>query len=238
MSLKLGNQLRATKTESTIAYHKLQCIRKYGPRSEFENNETEEESIKRLRLLYESSPDDNTTITRGYDLILMLCPGHPMKGVSVCRKVLPLSQRILGHNHSTTQGIEFRMHATLCAAYFVELKNHNGIFRALSYEGDQCVLEGPFTPSEVAAALNQSGKASGQDRKQTVVVDAKNVILPKSGTPVICHGLVNNATYLNGKIGEVRCYDETAGRYGAYLDDKSIKPKNFKPKNLRIYFDL
>jgi hypothetical protein len=59
------------------------------------------------------------------------------------------------------------------------------------------------------------------------------------GTPVICHGL-NNAAYLNGKIGDICSFDTTAEtlRYGVHFEDGSITPKSVKGANLRILFEL
>jgi hypothetical protein len=73
---------------------------------------------------------------------------------------------------------------------------------------------------------------------QTLRVDPSDVILKTNGTPVICHGLKNTAAHLNGKIGDIRSFDETTGRYGVYFEDESIKPKSVKPRNLRIIFEL
>jgi hypothetical protein len=68
-------------------------------------------------------------------------------------------------------------------------------------------------------------------------VDPTSGVL-QPGTPVVCHGLKNKAAYLNGKIGDIRSFDETTGRYGVYFEDESIKPKSVKPRNLRILFEL
>jgi hypothetical protein len=77
-----------------------------------------------------------------------------------------------------------------------------------------------------------------QERMQTIRVDPTDIILNSFGTPVVCHGLKNNAAYLNDKIGDIRSFDETTGRYGVYFEDESIKPKGMKPRNLRILFEL
>ncbi|KAL3777071.1 hypothetical protein ACHAWO_011637 [Cyclotella atomus] len=69
-------------------------------------------------------------------------------------------------------------------------------------------------------------------------VDPTSVLLQPYRTPVICHGFKNKAAYLNGEIGDIRSFDETSGRRGVYFEDKSIKPKSVKPRNLRILFEL
>jgi hypothetical protein len=57
-----------------------------------------------------------------------------------------------------------------------------------------------------------------------------------SGGGASGHGL--KAAYLNGEIGETRSFDNAAGRYGVYFEDKSINPKSVKLENLRIMLEL
>jgi hypothetical protein len=66
-------------------------------------------------------------------------------------------------------------------------------FEVLRYEADKYVVRGA---EEVA-----------QEEKVTMKVDPFGVVLNTYGTPVVCHGLKNKATYLNGKIGDVRSFD-------------------------------
>jgi hypothetical protein len=69
-----------------------------------------------------------------------------------------------------------------------------------------------------------------------------DVALQPFGTPVVCRGFKNKASYLNGKIGigEIRSVHEITGGYlyGVYFEDESIKPKSVKPHNLRTLFEL
>jgi hypothetical protein len=104
----------------------------------------------------------------------------------------------------------------------------NGVFRALQYEEDQCVVQGPIRQPRIFS----------EEKVLRVTVHDDNIMLPE-GTPVICHGL-KHAAYLNGKIGECRGFDKDAieTRYRVFFDDKSIPPKSVKPENLRILFEL
>ena len=69
----------------------------------------------------------------------------------------------------------------------------------------------------------------------TVCVDD---IIIKSGTPVICHGLEGTLAHLNGKIGDVRSYEEERDRYEVGFEDKNLQPRLVKQSNIRILFEL
>jgi hypothetical protein len=47
-------------------------------------------------------------------------------------------------------------------------------------------------------------------------------------------------TYLNGKIGDIRSFDDSGNtlRFGVHFEDESIPPKSVRGANLRILFDL
>jgi hypothetical protein len=66
-------------------------------------------------------------------------------------------------------------------------------------------------------------------------------VLPKSGCPVLCYGLIN-ASHLNGKLGEIRSMsmDSSSGgfRFWVHFEEKGLKPAAIKPENLRIVFEL
>ena len=59
----------------------------------------------------------------------------------------------------------------------------------------------------------------------------------REGAPVISHGL-NNASHLNGEIGDAMAYNYGTGRYGVHFEDKSLKPVAVKKENLRIVFEF
>jgi hypothetical protein len=72
------------------------------------------------------------------------------------------------------------------------------LFQVLHHEEDKYVVRGP---NEVA-----------EERKVTLRVDETDVTIQPHGTPVVCHGLKN--TYFNGKIGDIRSFDKSTGRWG------------------------
>jgi hypothetical protein len=107
----------------------------------------------------------------------------------------------------------------------VRVQNLNGRFQAIRYEGDQCV---------VRVLTQQQGVQ--HDNERLIKVKA-NDIIPSKASPVVCHGL-KNASHLNGKIGDVRGFDEDEMRCEVHFEDKNILPKCVKPENLRILFIL
>ena len=48
------------------------------------------------------------------------------------------------------------------------------------------------------------------------------------------------ASYLNGKIGDIRSYNMEDDRYGVYFEDTNLdlSKAQVKPQNLRILFNL
>jgi ribosomal protein L21E len=109
-------------------------------------------------------------------------------------------------------------------AYRVRVQNLDGSFQAIHYKGDQCV---------VRVLPQQQGV---HDNERLIKVKA-NDIIPSNATPVVCSGL-KNATYFDGKIGDVRGFDEDAMRCKVHFEDKNILPKCVKPENLRTSLKL
>ncbi len=70
----------------------------------------------------------------------------------------------------------------------------------------------------------------------TIMVDSQE-ICPVNGTPVICQGLVK-ASHLNGKVADVRFWDEQTGRCKIHFEEEGLKPCMVKPGNVRILFKL
>jgi hypothetical protein len=142
---------------------------------------------------------------------------HTIEACWLFKRLVAISKRHFGPENQITKGFECGL--LQCKTSYVGLSNR-GLFEVLRYKGDKHVVRGP---DEVAEEI-----------MVTMRVDAIDVVLQPNGAPVVCHGLKNNAAYLNGKIGEIRSFDRTAMRYGVYFEDESIKPKSVKPRNLNL----
>jgi len=115
-----------------------------------------------------------------------------------------------------------------CKERRVAVLPHGESFQALRYEndGEICVVQGPITkPRQVDDEMVQR--------------IANNLMIPKLGCAVICHGLVS-ASHLNGELGEVRDMKRsgTGIRLAVHFEKKGVKSALVKPENLRIAFEL
>jgi hypothetical protein len=125
--------------------------------------------------------------------------------------------------HRITKDIELGL--LQCKTSYVGLRDHGTkLFEVLRRDEDKYIVRGP--------------KKVAEARNVTMRVDQEDAMMQPYGTPVVIHGFKNKAAYLNGKVGDIRSIDTTAGRYGVYFEDNSIKPKSVKPENVRILFEL
>jgi hypothetical protein len=226
---EMGDTTGALLLEAQISSFTSGCIKTFGPG--FGKTARAEESLENFRAIYESCIDqdgeasaDSIICGMNYAIALLGC-GHMIKAWRLLNKLIPLSQQIHGSEHKQTLNLQ----KLFDKVHLVVVRNQdNDVFRALRYEGDQCVVQGPIRQPRIFSA----------EKVLKVTVHDDNIMLSE-GTPVICHGL-KNEEYLNGKIGECRGFDKDATeiRYRVLFDDKSIPPKSVKPENLRILFEL
>ena len=143
----------------------------------------------------------------------------------ILTKYLPISRRVHGEKHSQTKEIEDLLH--ICQRRFVVLENGEE-FKALRYEdgGDKCVVQGPV----------KSHYYEGHNECTEYTVDSSSLLIT-NGTPIVCQGLQKGA-HLNGKLADIRSYDNEKERYTIYFEDTKLKPVAVKRKNVRIVFDL
>jgi hypothetical protein len=223
----LGEKLEVAELEVEIASFKTRCIERFGAHEAFGALETKTEMIEKSRKAYQlllENYGEAVHIKVGPEIAYILSKSqHTIEAWRLLKRLVAISQQHHGREHRNTIEIE-RMLANL-KVQCVTLRSLGFPFRAIGYEDNKYVLQGPIGVPE--------------ERMQTLRVDPADVILKSNGVPVVCHGLKNNAAYLNGKIGDIRSFDVTTGRYGVYFEDESIKlPKSVKPWNLRILFEL
>jgi len=90
-------------------------------------------------------------------------------------------------------------------------------------------LQGPIT--------DKLSRNVQEERLLTVAV--KDIRFFADGTPVICHGLKDAMSHLNGKIGDTRSWVEKDNSYEIQFEDKSLaEPCFVKHENVRILFEL
>ena len=85
-------------------------------------------------------------------------------------------------------------------------------------------------------AFDNNDYISPGSAKGEIPAVARKGNLWRKGTPVICHGL-KKASYLNGKIGDARSYNDGTGHYGVHFE-QARTPVAVKKEHLRIMFEF
>ena len=176
---------------------------------------------------------DHRTIRTGIEFartMMMLRDFDHIGAERLITKLSASSRQVLGLDHSCTKDATHLMNK--CKKRFVVLlpdKTH--YFQALRYDddGDTLVVNGPI----------QDPRQVDDEREFHVTSD---LVIPKKGCPVVCHGLTG-ATHLNGKLGQViRAHESKTGLRAEVIFedfvDSSLKHALFKLATLRIVFDL
>jgi hypothetical protein len=226
MSESIGKVEAIIASEVTIARFKASCIERFGAQEAFGEPQTKEQLLHMQRNAYHARLEkygEYLTLTNGTELAFSLKEAyHTIEAWRLMKRLISLSKQHHGQDHSCTKGLERLL--SISRIQLVRLRSLGLEFEAIGYEDDKYVVRGPIGVPEESIT--------------TLTVDPADVILGSNGIPVVCHGLKNNAAYLNGKIGDIRSFDESTGRYGVYFEDEAIKPKCVKPRNLRILFEL
>jgi hypothetical protein len=226
-----GDAVEVAELEATSAYFKARCIERFGAQEAFGELESLEQLIERRRKAYQMRLEnyaEASPITNGIILsILLRKANRTIEAWRLLKRLIAISTQHHGREHRSTKELEETLATFKCDKIQIVTLRTKPSFRFVAVgddDDDKYVLRGPLCVPE--EGIN------------TLTVDPTDVILESNGTPVVCRGLKNNAAYLNGKIGDIRSFDETTGRYGVYFEDESIKPKSVKPRNLRILFEL
>jgi hypothetical protein len=223
----MGNRDALAVVEARISTFSSRCIGIWGPG--LCKAETVEEALERHRMCFESRINQYggaTVLTSAYGrnyAVALYKAAHHIEAWKLFNKLIALSQKTHGGEHLHTVKLEKML--DIIQTHRVRVQNLNGSFQAIRYEGDQCA---------VRVLPQQQGVE--HDNERLIKVKA-NDIIPSKAYPVVCRGL-KNATYLNGKIGDIRGFDEDEMRCVVHFEDKNILPKCVKPENLRILFDL
>ncbi|KAL9186608.1 hypothetical protein ACHAXT_005846 [Thalassiosira profunda] len=144
-------------------------------------------------------------------------------------------KRVHGPHHILTKDVEEALHFT--KARYVEVCDSSGgslgLFQALRYnesEGrEKCVVRGPI--SEPRSVDSESTISVPVDRVSHSTACKCGVGL---GNPVVCRGLKHEA-HLNGKIGDVKSYDELSGCFYVQFEDSAIGLRLVKKEACESY---
>ena len=172
------------------------------------------------------------TIRRGELLAHALyCSNQGVAAERLLTKLAAVSRQVHGPSHNCTLSATSALKDIKERRVFVESRQQ--WFYALRYEneGMSCVVKGP-----VAASAGGSSSTQEDHMKMITLSLPVSDVFPGPGTPVVCQGLSAERTHLNGKIGDIRGFNE--GKFEVHFEGSAFGPAIVKPENLRIMFDL
>mmetsp|Transcript_35790 Transcript_35790/g.86395 ORF Transcript_35790/g.86395 Transcript_35790/m.86395 type:complete len:505 (-) Transcript_35790:294-1808(-) len=151
---------------------------------------------------------------------------HTIDAERLLTKLLPITKRVHGPGHNDTQQVESALQHLKVRKVTIEVEGEQTYFQALRYEehGMKCVIQGPVTePRNIQ-----------EETEATVTSDDFSFLL---GTPITCHGL-DDSPELNGRVGDLRAWDNETDSYRVHFEDNTLEPSWVKRRNLLICFEL
>lgn len=195
------------------------------------NSTSDMEIVEKYRKAYKQrigskGQEHTATLDAGAALAVALKNAHHgIEAERLLTKLVSISMRAHGPDHQITKSAKSDLQKIKVRR--VRIKHQNGrTYQALRYEedGEKCVIQGPIAkPRNIQA-------------ERTFSIASEGIIF-KPGTPVICDGL-KASTNLNGKMGDVRFYDEDIEGFKIYFEEEGLEPWPVKAKFLRILFEL
>ena len=157
----------------------------------------------------------------------LLHANHFIKAERLIVKLAAESRRLFSSEHRCTRYADEVLKKCTARARIVGVLHDTKTFQALRYEneGEICVVTGPI-------------KRSRQIDEESIFHVESNSIIPITGCPVFCHGLVSES-HLTGKLGEVRGRGDGNGMLLVLFEiEGGQMPVSVKPENLRVAFDF
>jgi hypothetical protein len=221
----------AMESEGEISDYKKMYAKRF-PRLNDGQIETEEEELERERKtyqIYKNKKGEAAALEQGYVLAMTLMKAHHViEAVRLMRKLFSTCQLTHGREHLITSKYKHAL-KNMERTPPMKVINQPGSFVGLRYENDKCVVHGPVKIVNGALKFINA---------KELKVDTNDIKLPSQRIAVVCLGL-KNAAYLNGKIGDVRSYNQKENRYVVHFADENItSPKCVKAQNMRILFRI
>lgn len=202
--------------------------------SEYEGQHTSEARILFTKLAAVRQ-ENMATVYEGVNLGIELKDAHcGIEAERLLSKLVAVSKHDFGPDHEITREAESNLqqckerYVVLASDVEADYPGGRKLFQALRYEkdGKKCVVKGPIIIPR------------NTREEETLTVNTADLRY-QLGTPVICHGLVEDTLYhLNGKIADLRSWDEETSCFILRFEDEDLQPCSVKPNKIRILFDL
>ena len=165
--------------------------------------------------------------------------GHAIEAMKIFQRNAAISRRVLGAHHELTISLENGRSERFVFAPIPAGIAENGEMTWAPY---QAIRYEPMGVSNDAEELVVKGPIlSPRDRSVESEMNVPWIFTRlfdhNCSTPVRCRGL-RNAAHLNGKIGDVRGFNESTERYRIHFYDETLSPVEAKISNLEILFEL
>ena len=165
--------------------------------------------------------------------------GYAIEAMKIFQRNAAISRRVLGAHHELTISLENGRSERFVLAPIPAGIAENGEMTWAPY---QAIRYEPMGVSNDAEELVVKGPIlSPRDRSVESEMNVPWIFTRlfdhNVSTPVRCRGL-RNAAHLNGKIGDVRGFNESTERYRIHFYDVSLSPVEAKISNLEILFEL
>jgi len=199
-----------------------------------ESNISREEHLEYRQCLYEQAlanygEDSRSALSTGPEFAAALREAfHGVEAERLCSKLLAISLRLHGPNHDLSTKNKYAFNR--CTERYVIVSKSGAldtkkIYRFLQYKDENiCEVQGPCRKS----------RDKNEEKKITVATEDL-IFIP--GTPVICHGM-EDSDHINGKIGDLRSWDEETNYYTVAFEDKNLEPYSVASNNFRLLLEL
>jgi hypothetical protein len=192
-----------------------------------------EDRLKKYRDLYdvrvEKLGEGNTlAVNDGANLAIALW--NERRGIEAERmltRIYAVSRRVHGPRHKLTEKVESMLTYFQLRYALVQVGAEWKRFQVLRYivAEDEYVVQGPIEkPRNIHAEERSNVAADG--------------IRAEAGTPVVCYGLTDESSQLNGKIADLTSYCAETDIYEIHFEDERMGSRMIKLENIRILLNL
>ena len=169
------------------------------------------------------------TIKTGVNLTVELKEAfRAIEAERLLTKLAEISNRVHGPKHRLTKDVVSKLELCKVRIVLMRYENEWEAFQPIRYEdegGRECVVKGPL-------------KDPPNPQKEKILTVRTEELILTVGTPVECRGLGGMTNHLNGKIGDIRSWNDSTGCCEVHFEDGGLEPGFVKPENLRIVMEL